>query len=152
MVRAQLASCARERVGAAICYIYAHGHMHAGHACLVHHSGSLRSYNSDDGGKYSASEERTFSRSQGVVRVPCRYLGPRECVHIKLLVSSVSFSHNNVRLLMVYVTQSLLTARLAVSEIKPVQTERQTDRHYSNSRCACARGLTRRMLCIMGRA
>ena len=108
-------------------YIYAHGHMHAGHACLVHHSGSLRSYNSDDGGKYSASEERIFSRTQGVVRVPCRYLGPRECVHIKLLVSSVSFSHNNVRLLMVYVTQSLLTARLAVSEIKPVQTDRQTD-------------------------
>ena len=42
---------------------------------------------------------------QGVVpvsRVSCRYPGPRESVHIKLLVSPVSFSHNNVRLLMVY--------------------------------------------------
>ena len=49
--------------------------------------------------------------------------------------------------------ESLLTVRLAVSEIKPVQsltdrqtdrlTDRQTDRNvnYSNSRCACARGL-----------
>ena len=37
-----------------------------------------------------------------VSRVPCRYPGPRESVHIKLLVSPVSFSHNNVRLLMVY--------------------------------------------------
>ena len=33
-----------------------------------------------------------------VSRVP----GPRESVHIKLLVSTVSFSHNNVCLLMVY--------------------------------------------------
>ena len=37
-----------------------------------------------------------------VSRVSCRYPGPRESVHIKLLVSPVSFSHNNVRLLMVY--------------------------------------------------
>ena len=49
--------------------------------------------------------------------------------------------------------ESLLTVRLAVSEIKPVQsltdrrtdgqTDRLTDRNvnYSNSRCACARGL-----------
>ena len=55
----------------------------------------------------------------------------------------------------------LLTARLAVSEVKPVLTDKQTDRHsdnhtdrqtdrqtdkqtvvnYSKSRCACARGL-----------
>ena len=81
-----------------------------------------------------------------VSRVLCRYPGLRESVHIKLLVSPVSFSHNNVRLLMVIVlTQSLLTVRLAVSEIKHVQsqTDRQTDRiaNYSNSRCACARGL-----------
>ena len=34
--------------------------------------------------------------------VSCGYPGPRESVHIKLLVSPVSFSHNNVRLLMVY--------------------------------------------------
>ena len=63
-----------------------------------------------------------------VSRVSCRYPGPRESVHIKLLVSPVSFSHNNVRLLMV--RESLLTVRLAVSEIKPVQslTDRQTDR------------------------
>ena len=27
----------------------------------------------------------------------CRYPGPRESVHIMLLVSPVSFSHNNVR-------------------------------------------------------
>ena len=37
-----------------------------------------------------------------VSRVSCRYPGPRESVHIKLLVSPVSFSHNKVRLLMVY--------------------------------------------------
>ena len=45
----------------------------------------------------------------------------------------------------IVLTESLLTVRLAVSEIKPVQslTDRQTDRNvnYSNSRCACARGL-----------
>ena len=35
-------------------------------------------------------------------RVSYRYPGPRESVHIKLLVSPVSFSHNNVRLPMVY--------------------------------------------------
>ena len=63
-------------------------------------------YNSDDGGKYSASEEGTFSRT------------------------------------------SKSRVRLAVSEIKPVQTDKQTDGqtdkivNYSNSRCACARGLT----------
>ena len=48
-----------------------------------------------------ASEERTFSRTCKS-RVLCRYPGPRESVHIKLLVSPVSFSHNIVRLLMVY--------------------------------------------------
>ena len=37
-----------------------------------------------------------------VSQVSCRYPGPCESVHIKLLVSPVSFSHNNVRLLMVY--------------------------------------------------
>ena len=66
-----------------------------------------------------------------VSRVSCRYPGPRESVHIKLLVSPVSFSHKNVRLLMVYSPSiSLLTVRLAVSEIKPVQSlmDRQTDR------------------------
>ena len=36
------------------------------------------------------------------IAILCRYPGPRESVHIKLLVSPVSFSHNNVRLLMVY--------------------------------------------------
>ena len=47
----------------------------------------------------------------------------------------------------IFLTQSLLTVRLAVSEIKPVQTDKQTDRqtdrivNYSNSRFACARGL-----------
>ena len=68
------------------------------------HSGSnealILSCNSDDGGKYSASEERTFSRIWKS-RVLCRYPGPRESVHIKLLVSPISFSHN-VGLLMVY--------------------------------------------------
>ena len=51
--------------------------------------------------------------------------------------------------------ESLLTVRLAVSEIKPVQsltarrTDGQTDRivNYSNSRCACARGLTIFVVC-----
>ena len=83
-----------------------------------------------------------------VSRVTCRYPGPRESVHIKLLVSPVSFSHNNVRLLMVYSPYGKFAHR-AVSEIKPVQsltdgqTDRRTDRivNYSNSRCACARGL-----------
>ena len=83
-----------------------------------------------------------------VSRVPCRYPGPRESVHIKLLVSPVSFSHNNYSWFIV-LTESLLTVRLAISEIKPVQsltdrrTDGRTDRivNYSNSRCACARGL-----------
>ena len=72
---------------------------------LYIHSGSnealIFSYSSDDGSKRSASEERTSSRICKSM-VLCRYPGPRESVHIKLLVSSVSFSHNNVRLLMVY--------------------------------------------------
>ena len=55
----------------------------------------------------------------------CRYPGPGESVHIKLLVSPVSFSHNNVRLLMVYGPYEL-TARLAVSEING-QTDGQTE-------------------------
>ena len=68
-----------------------------------------------------------------VSRVPCRYPGPRESVHIKVLVSPVSFSHNNVRLLMVYSPYGKFAyraVRLAVSEIKPVQslTDRRTDR------------------------
>ena len=37
-----------------------------------------------------------------VSRVSYRYPGPREFVHIKILVSPVRFSHYNVRLLMVY--------------------------------------------------
>ena len=37
-----------------------------------------------------------------VPRLSCRYPGQRKSVHIKLFVSPVSFSHNNVRLLMVY--------------------------------------------------
>ena len=45
----------------------------------------------------------------------------------------------------IVLTESLLTVRLAVSEIKPVQslTDSQTDRivNYSTSRCACTRGL-----------
>ena len=49
----------------------------------------------------------------------------------------------------IVLTQCLLTVRLAVSEIKPVQTDRQTDRivNYSNSRCACARWLSISMAC-----
>ena len=43
-----------------------------------------------------------LAKSVRVVPVSCRYPGPRESVHIKLLVSPVSFSQNNVRLLMVY--------------------------------------------------
>ena len=49
----------------------------------------------------SASEERTLSRTCKS-RVLYRYPGLCESVHIKLVVSPVSFSHNNVRLLMVY--------------------------------------------------
>ena len=46
-----------------------------------------------------------------VSRVACRYPGPRESVHIKLLVSPVNFSHNNVRLLMVYSRYGMLAYR-----------------------------------------
>ena len=46
-----------------------------------------------------------------VLRVSCQYPGPRESVHIKLLVSPVSFSHNNVRLLMVYRPYAKFTDR-----------------------------------------
>ena len=54
-----------------------------------------------------------------------------------------------VYLWFIVLRESLLTVRLAVSEIKPVQsltdrrTDGQTDRivNYSNSSCACARGL-----------
>ena len=91
------------------------------------------SYNTDDGGKYSASEERTFSKTSvgccaGIASV-CQYPGPCESVDIKLLVSPVSFLHNNLRLYswFIFLTQSLLIVRLAVSEIKRVQTDKQTD-------------------------
>ena len=95
--------------------------------CIVDPT-KLKYCNSDDGGKYSGSEERTFSRtckSRVLYRYRYheyrRYPGPRESVHIKLLVSPVSFSYNS---------ESFLTVRLAVSEIKPVQslTDGQTDR------------------------
>ena len=53
----------------------------------------------------------------------------------------------------IVLTESLLTVRLAVSEIKPVQslTDIRTDRivNYSNSRCACARGLIMRLRTII---
>ena len=64
-----------------------------------------------------------------VSRVSCRYPGPR-AVHIKLLVSPVSFSHNIVRLLMVYRPYAKFAYRATCrSEIKPVQsqTDRQTE-------------------------
>ena len=52
----------------------------------------------DDGGKYS-TEERTFSLTcKSRVLCPYREYRARESVHIKLFVSSVSFSHNNIRL------------------------------------------------------
>ena len=65
-----------------------------------------------------------------VSRVSCRYPGSRESVHIKLLVSPVRFSHNNVRLLMVYRPYAKFAYRaICRSEIKPVQPESdgQTD-------------------------
>ena len=91
-----------------------------------------------------------------VSRVSCRYPGPREPVHIKLLVYPVSFSHNNVRLLTVYRPYAKFayhaTCRFRVSEIKPVQsqTDGRTDRivNYSKSRCACARGLITSCTCF----
>ena len=64
-----------------------------------------------------------------VSRVSCRYPGPRESVHIKLLVSPVSFSHNNVRLLMVcrpYVKFSH-RATCRFRDFKPAQSQTQTD-------------------------
>ena len=55
-----------------------------------------------------------------VSRVSCRYPGPRESVHIKLLVSPVSFhTIMYVYSWFIVLTESLLTVRLAVSEIKP---------------------------------
>ena len=66
-----------------------------------------------------------------VSRVSCRYPGPRESVHIKLLVSPVSFSHNNVRLLMVYRPYAKFSHRATCRfrDFKPVQsqTDRRTD-------------------------
>ena len=61
-------------------------------------------------------------------RVSCRYPGPRESVHIKLLVSLHTIMY--VYSWFIVLRESLLTVRLAVSEIKPVQslTDRQTDR------------------------
>ena len=61
-----------------------------------------------------------------VSRVPCRYPGPRESVHIKLLVSPVSFLHNNVRLLMVYSPYGKFAYR--VQSLTDRQTDRQTVR------------------------
>ena len=58
-----------------------------------------------------------------VSRVSCRYPGPRESVHIKPLVSPVSFSPiMYVYSWFIVLRESLLTVRLAVSEIKPVQS------------------------------
>ena len=83
------------------------------------HSGSNEAYilscNSDDGSKYSASEERTFSRTCKS-RVLCRYL-----------VSPVSFSHNNVRLLMVY-SQTLYRLNLGNGKSHGKQTFRKDDK------------------------
>ena len=74
-------------------------------AGLVHHSGSMKL-------KYLAVTVMTAAST--VLANSVRFLehvspgccasivpGPRESVHIKLPVSPVSFSHNNVRLLMV---------------------------------------------------
>ena len=62
-----------------------------------------------------------------VSRVSCRYPGPRESVHIKLVVSPVSFSHNNVRLLMVYSPYRKFAYRATCRFREPVQslTDRQ---------------------------
>ena len=91
-----------------------------------------------------------------VSRVSFRYPGPRKFVHIKLLVSSVSFSHNNVRILMVYRPYAKFAYRATCRfrDYKAyTESNGQTDRqyrqyrqtvqtdNYSNSRCACARGL-----------
>ena len=67
-----------------------------------------------------------------VSRVPCRYPGPHESVHIKRLVSPVSISFHTIMYVyswFIVLTESLLIVRLAVSEIKPVQslTDRRTD-------------------------
>ena len=67
----------------------------------------------------------TFSRTckSGVLCLYCEYYasippGPRESVHILLLVSSVSFSHKiYVYSWFIVLTQRLLTMRFAVSKI-----------------------------------
>ena len=88
MVRAQLASGASAEREWARPWPHAGTRLRPGRpAGLVHHGGLIPtsyeafifSYNSDDGGNYSASEERTFSRTCKS-RVLCRYreyLGPR---------------------------------------------------------------------------
>ena len=66
-----------------------------------------------------------------VSRVSCWYPGPRESVHIKILVSPVSFSHNNVRLVMVYrpyavcLPCDLAFPRLSLYRVR--RTDRQTE-------------------------
>ena len=69
------------------------------------------SYKTDDGGKYIASEECTFYRT-----CMCQYHDYRagipvrlNIIHTKLIVSSVNFSHS-------------------IRQLKPVQTDRQTEK------------------------
>ena len=74
----------------------------------------------------------------GISRVSCLYPGPRESVHIKLLAFPVSF-HTIIYVYswFIVLTESLLTVRLAVSEIKPVQSlmDGQTDRRTDRQNC-----------------
>ena len=117
----------------------------------VHNGGSLRSLadESDDGGKYIASKERKFSGpcKSGVL---CWYREYRDGIPVCVNLPISSFSCLKAFHTIFYIyswfivlTQSLLTVRLAVSEIKPVQTDKQTDRivNYSKSYSACTQGL-----------
>ena len=69
------------------------GFLRAGRPALsTMHSGSNEAvYNSDDGGKYSASEECTFSRTCKS-RVLCRYREYRAGILVRVNLSISSFS------------------------------------------------------------
>ena len=137
VVHAQLASCASARG-------CGHGLMLARDtwpASLIHHGGSNEAYILILAVTVMTAASAVLAKSVRFLEhvSPGYYAGI--LVHVNLSISS--FSHNNVRLLMVYrcLPCDLLFPRLSLYRVR--QTDGQTDRivNYSKSRCACARGL-----------
>ena len=81
----------------------------------------------------------------GIANIARRYPGPCESVHIKLLVSPVSFSHNNVRLVMAYRPYAKFAYRVTcrfrdyACKESDGQTDSQTDRITTVTLAAHAR-------------